>query len=84
MSDTAVTQETTQAQPQRFTVNLELLKNSMTNVRAGLNKACKAGLFELDEAQALGTNMAYLSEVCDVVEKIAVRPQPQQTNQPSS
>ncbi len=72
MSESAAATPAQEA-PRSFNVNLELMQSCMKNVRAGLNKACRGGVFELDEAQVLGSNLTYLAEVCDIVDKAAVR-----------
>lgn len=52
-------------------VDLNQLKSAITNIKFALNKATKAGVYELDEAKTLAINVDLLAEHYLMLEKVA-------------
>lgn len=57
-------------------IDLTQLKIAICNVKTSLNKANKAGVFDLDEAKAIALNLDYLSEHYLMLEKVSVNVSP--------
>lgn len=53
-------------------VDLNQLKLAINNIKFALNKATKAGVYDLDEAKTLAINVDLLAEHYLMLEKIAI------------
>jgi len=52
------------------TIDLNKFKKSIDVIKIALNKGCKNGIYDLDEAKIIALNLDYLNEIYCVIENI--------------
>ena len=54
-------------------IDLNQLKIAIHNVKFALNKANKAGVYDLEESRAIATNIDYLNDHYVLLEKLSIQ-----------
>jgi len=54
----------------RNTIDLNKFRKSIDAIKLALNKGCKNGIYDLDEAKNITLNLDYLNEIYCVIENI--------------
>lgn len=52
------------------TIDLNKFRKSIDVIKVALNKGCKNGVYDLDEAKIIALNIDYLNEIFCVIENI--------------